>query len=371
MSGPPSTSAPYASTPLASAPLVSPPLVSIVVVNYNYGTFLPHAIDSALAQSHANTEVIVVDDGSRDDSATIIAAYGHRVRAVMKENGGHSSAVNAGFAASRGAYVVFLDADDMLFNPCIEQALACMQPGDAKLQFRLATIDRQGRDQHMVFPWFPRNFTPQEVERQARASGWHPWTVSSGNVYARWYLDQLFPLDVARISRSPDGYLNKLAPLFGPVRTLPAVLGAYRVHGRNAWASTTQSWTVDVAVDWLRFHRVIEAAFVECAAAQGVALRQPLVEPFQALEYRMLARRFAPTERDVAPGRLAIMAAGWRWLVVLHPDGWAGSIGRWLWLVFLGVAPAWLVQHEVRRARAQVGRSALWRGMLWLTRGGA
>ena len=366
----------FSPTPPPNAPQIradasGPPLVSIVVINYNYGPFLARAIDSALAQSHTNTEVIVVDDGSKDNSAAIIASYAGRVRAVMKGNGGHSSAVNAGFAKARGAYVLLLDADDILFANCVEQALAALRPGDAKLQFRLTTIDRQGRDQGMVFPWFPPDFSPAQVDRQARTSGWHPWTVSTGNLYARWFLDQLFPLDVARISRSPDGYLNKLAPLFGPVRTLPCVLGAYRVHGRNAWASTTESWNADVAVDWLRFHAIIEGAFIECAAARGVALRQPLIEPFQALEYRMLARRFAPEARDVAPGRLAIITAGWRWLLVLHPDGWMGSIGRWLWLLFLGLAPEWLVQREVRRARAQVGRSALWRAILRLSRGGA
>ena len=362
------TSAPPA--PASAGPSSGEPLVSIVVINYNYAVFLREALDSALSQCHAHTEVIVVDDGSRDNSAAIIASYGSRVRAVMKENGGHSSAVNAGYAVARGAYMLFLDADDLLFETCIEQALSAVQPGDAKLQFRLATIDINGRDQAMAFPWYPRDFSPQDVARQARASGWHPWTVSSGNLYARWYLDQMFPLDLARITRSPDGYLNKLAPLFGPVRTLPAVLGAYRVHGRNAWASTKLGWTADVAVDWLRFHEVIKAAFVECAAARGVTLRRPLVEPFQALEYRMLACRFAPGKITQATERLAIITAGWRWLVVLHPDGWLGSMGRWLWLVFLGLAPAWLVLREVRRARAQVGRSTLWRTALRLTRGG-
>ena len=84
----------------------------------------------------------------------------------------------------------------------------------------------------------------------------------------------------------------------------------------------------------------------------------------------MLACRFAPGKITQATERLAIITAGWRWLVVLHPDGWLGSMGRWLWLVFLGLAPAWLVLREVRRARAQVGRSTLWRTALRLTRGG-
>jgi hypothetical protein len=347
----------------------TPPLVSIVVINHNYAAFLRAAIDSALAQTHPAIEVVVVDDGSRDGSAAIIASYGEQLRAVMKENGGHSSAVNAGFAVATGSYVLFLDADDLLFEDCVATALAAMRPGDAKLQFRLATIDADGRDQAMPFPWFPPQFSPGVVDRQARASGWHPWTVSTGNLYARWFLEQLLPLDAARIYRSPDGYLNKLAPLFGAVRTLPQVLGAYRVHGKNAWASSAQSWSSAVVVNWLRFHAVLEAAFVECARVRGVPLRQPMVQPFQALEYRMLARRFAPAEPALAPGRLATLAEGWRWLVVLHPDGWAGSAGRWLWLAFLGFAPAWLAQREVRRARAQTGRSPFWRGALRLTRG--
>src|SRR4051812_16040279 len=90
------------------------PWASIIINNYNYGHFLRDAIDSALAQTYPCTEVIVVDDGSTDDSREVIAGYGQRVTAVFKENGGQASAFNAGFAASRGEVVVFLDADDTL-----------------------------------------------------------------------------------------------------------------------------------------------------------------------------------------------------------------------------------------------------------------
>lgn len=121
-------------------------------------------------------------------------------------------------------------------------------------------------------------------------------------------------------------------------------------------------------MNWLRFHAVLEAAFVECAAARGVGLAQPLIQPFQTLEYRMLAQRFATGERERMPGRLDLLGEGWRWLVALHPDGWLGSLGRWLWLIFLGFGPAWLVRREVCRARTQLGRSPFWRGALFLTR---
>src|ERR1700757_584817 len=67
---------------------------TVVINNYNYGQFLGTAIESALGQTYANTEVVVVDDGSTDDSREIIASYGDRVRAVLKSNGGQASAFN-------------------------------------------------------------------------------------------------------------------------------------------------------------------------------------------------------------------------------------------------------------------------------------
>src|SRR5258708_23789619 len=67
-------------------------LVSIVIPNYNYGRYLRIAIDSALGQTYSPVEVIVVDDGSTDDSRGIIESYGERVTPIVKANGGHRSA---------------------------------------------------------------------------------------------------------------------------------------------------------------------------------------------------------------------------------------------------------------------------------------
>ncbi len=64
--------------------------VSIVVLNYNYATYLPLAVDSALAQSHPDVEVVVVDDGSTDGSAAVLDRYADRVRVVRKANGGQA-----------------------------------------------------------------------------------------------------------------------------------------------------------------------------------------------------------------------------------------------------------------------------------------
>ncbi|MBA3924582.1 MAG: glycosyltransferase, partial [Nostocaceae cyanobacterium] len=90
----------------------SRPLVSILINNYNYERFLREAIDSASLQTYSPVEVVVVDDGSGDNSRELIASYGEQIVSVFKQNGGQASAFNAGFAASHGEIVCFLDADD-------------------------------------------------------------------------------------------------------------------------------------------------------------------------------------------------------------------------------------------------------------------
>src|SRR5215468_5551807 len=106
-------------------------LASIIISSYNYGRFLKEAIDSALNQTYPNTEVIVVDDGSTDNSREIIASYGDQVIPVLKPNGGQASAFNAGFLLSRGEVVCFLDADDALLPTAIERAVSVFVGTDA------------------------------------------------------------------------------------------------------------------------------------------------------------------------------------------------------------------------------------------------
>ena len=101
----------------------APLLASVIVNNYNYGKFLPQAIDSALEQTYPRVEVIVVDDGSTDDSREIISRYDSRIRSVLKSNGGQASALNAGFTASHGDVVLFLDADDFLYPSAVANAV--------------------------------------------------------------------------------------------------------------------------------------------------------------------------------------------------------------------------------------------------------
>jgi glycosyltransferase involved in cell wall biosynthesis len=87
--------------------------VSVVIPTYNYGRYIAEAVDSALNQSYGPFEVIVVDDGSTDDTETVVRAFGNRVRYIKQQNAGVCAARNRGVAESSGQLIAFLDADDI------------------------------------------------------------------------------------------------------------------------------------------------------------------------------------------------------------------------------------------------------------------
>ncbi len=104
------------------------PLVSIIIPVYNGSNYMCEAIDSALAQTYANIEVIVVNDGSVDNGATekIAKSYGEKIRYYQKPNGGVSSALNLGIANMRGEYFSWLSHDDVYMPDKIEKEIAAL-----------------------------------------------------------------------------------------------------------------------------------------------------------------------------------------------------------------------------------------------------
>lgn len=88
-------------------------LVSVVIPAYNAAEFLPETLDSALSQSHENCEIIVVDDGSTDETVSVVAPYLSRIRFIQRDHAGMGPTRVAGIEAAEGDYVAFLDADDI------------------------------------------------------------------------------------------------------------------------------------------------------------------------------------------------------------------------------------------------------------------
>jgi glycosyltransferase involved in cell wall biosynthesis len=209
------------------------PLVSIVISSYNYGRFLADAIDSALGQIYSNTEIIVVDDGSTDHSREVIVSYGERILSIWKDNGGQASALNAGYRASRGEVVFFVDSDDLLLPTAVEKALPFFSdPRVAKVHWPLWTVDDKGQGTgDAIMSLLPEGDLQGAVIRDGPYG--YLWPDTTGNAWARRFLEKVLPIPEEEFRTCPDLYLCGLAPLFGTIGRISEPQGCWRSHSQN------------------------------------------------------------------------------------------------------------------------------------------
>jgi glycosyltransferase involved in cell wall biosynthesis len=215
------------------------PLVSILINNYNYGQFLTEAIDSALNQTYPNIEVIVVDDGSTDNSREIIASYGEKIIPVLKENGGQASAMNSGYAASHGDLICFLDSDDKFNNNKIAVVVDMFNIMVTKNRFImlydiLEFFDENGR---LLGDREPRYLLkhPPNLYKYARKYRFLPFaaTSTSGLSMSRQLADIIFPIPEEDGRIAADAFIVYGAGLIGEIYGINKSLALYRVHGKN------------------------------------------------------------------------------------------------------------------------------------------
>jgi glycosyltransferase involved in cell wall biosynthesis len=102
-------------------------LVSVIIPAYNKSDYTCRTVDSVLAQTYPQIEIVVVDDGSTDDTRQRLEAYGGRIRYVYKKNGGACSARNEGIRQAKGEYLAFLDCDDLYLPAKIEHGVQYLQ----------------------------------------------------------------------------------------------------------------------------------------------------------------------------------------------------------------------------------------------------
>jgi hypothetical protein len=210
------------------------PLASIIITSYNYAAYLAQAIDSALAQTYPHVEVIVVDDGSADNSREIIASYGNRVISVLKENGGQASAINAGFKSSAGHVICFLDSDDVLMPTALGGAVQLFHEDDVvKVHWPLWTVDEHSVKSGAILP--PDQLSDGNLREQiiSDGPGGSTWPPTSGNAWARRFLEQILPMPEQEFKLFADAYLLALAPASGTIRRIDEPQGLYRLHGQN------------------------------------------------------------------------------------------------------------------------------------------
>jgi glycosyltransferase involved in cell wall biosynthesis len=332
------------------------PLVSIVIPCFNYAAYVAGAIEGALAQTYQRTEVIVVNDGSTDNSLEVIRRYADRVLVVDKPNGGSITAYNRGFAASRGDIVILLDADDLIAPEAVAEVVRAWRPGVSKAQWDLAIIDGRGEDLGRRFCWFQPEYDLAAVRASFARTGTYRWPVTAGNAYARAFAEVVFPL---QIDHGPDGTLNTIAPLYGEIVTIPRVLGSYRLHGGNQWASRGSH--VQRLPERIAFRRGEIATLREHAARRGMAVPagDVLDHELPFLNYRMAALKMGmdyPGRATDSVTRLIACAARALRAEMLSPRAKAAHFA---WFLALGLAPRalaerllWLRFHRalVRRA---------------------
>jgi glycosyltransferase involved in cell wall biosynthesis len=103
------------------------PLISVIIPSYNAARYLPQAIESVLAQSYRPFEILVIDDGSTDDTVSVLEKYRSSIRYFRQPNGGPARARNRGIAEARGRYIAFLDADDIWLPNKLSQQVQCLE----------------------------------------------------------------------------------------------------------------------------------------------------------------------------------------------------------------------------------------------------
>jgi glycosyltransferase involved in cell wall biosynthesis len=214
------------------------PKIGVIIPWYAYARCVEQAIDSVLAQRHPALDLVVVNDGSRDESLAVIRCHAPSATILDQPNRGHVASCNAGFAASTGDVVAFLDADDLLEQCALIKVAQAWSLNLAKTWFDLNVIGAEGNALGRRLGQFRPDFAVQRVRDDLARRGTYRWPVTSGNGYSRWFVSLLF---AQAFEGLVDGYLNAVAPLYGDVLTLYARLGRYRLNDRNLSQKTRAS----------------------------------------------------------------------------------------------------------------------------------
>ena len=220
-------------------PTINDNTVSVLVPCYNAQMYLSEALDSALAQTHQPIEIIVVDDGSADDSAQIVRDYAQRypdrgIQLIQQANAGEPSARNAGIRAATGAWIAMLDADDWWEPP--------------KLEKQLAAAQEAGPQCVLIHTGVVHHFPDGRVERKnleapARRTGWcteallEPTSIGHPSIIVRRNaLEQIGGYDKSFLQACDIDLYFRLSAV-GTFAFVPEHLFHYRIHPNQMSAS--------------------------------------------------------------------------------------------------------------------------------------
>lgn len=210
--------------------------ISVLINNFNYARFLPACLDSVLAQDYQDVEIIVVDDGSTDNSREILAGYGTQIVAVLKENAGQASSFNAGFAASSGEILCLLDADDTFLPGKLIAIAQLYENQNADWVFDKVTNDEGAS--------VPAEISTTVIDKRAavRAGGFPSLSVpTSGLSFHRRIMSDILPMPTADDVVLSDNYLKFAAAYLGKGLVVETPLTFQRIHGANRYTNSDKA----------------------------------------------------------------------------------------------------------------------------------
>ena len=210
------------------------PLITVLITTHNYGHFIEEAVDSVLAQDFPpdQFEILVVDDGSTDDTSERVRKYGSRIEYFYKPNGGQASALNFGFEKARGEIVALLDADDLFLPSKLTRIAQAFQENPSL-----------GMVYHRAREWKPETNQYSEYEFIAISGDLHKdpdrfalYTpqVTTCVCFRRTSVSPLLPIPET-MRMNADCFLVALIPFLTPVLALDEFLSVYRIHGKNSF----------------------------------------------------------------------------------------------------------------------------------------
>ncbi len=271
-------------------------MISVVLANYNGASYLGEAIESVLVQEHDDFELIVVDDGSTDDSRAVIerCAAAHPDRRLIPlhhaQNRGQAAAFNTGFDHAQGEVVCLMDSDD-LWTPGKLQAVQHafdQDPETALFQHNLYLI-RDGKPTAERFR--PTLVTGDGMRYCMETRSLGVFVPSAGLAFARAVLDRVLPIP-EDFRLSADGYLTRTAMCHGLINATHRCYGYYRAHSDNG---TFENSGYDAQA---YIHRLLIPQLNAYYRRAGLPLRFPqarverIVAGLMDISPRKLIRRF-------------------------------------------------------------------------------
>lgn len=210
------------------------PRITVLIDTFNYGHFIDEAIESVLSQDFPmeQVEILVVDDGSTDDTAERMKKYASRIQYLRKPNGGQASAFNFGLARSNGEIVTLLDADDRWMPDKLRRVIGEFErhPEAGLVYHHLREYDmRTGESRDAPFEAIS-GFVPSNLKDVILFEGF----TTSSLAFRRSVLEDLLPIPEG-IKIQADAYLGSLVIFVTAVAVIERPLAIYRIHGSNLY----------------------------------------------------------------------------------------------------------------------------------------